>query len=413
MQSHRHQALVETYANTLPHLLAASTATFTRLPMREAHVATTHRSKSPPKIPMPWRALRTVHVRRDRCGMVVGILLMHTVLLVTGCAKHGQLYSPAWPAFVQVPWEDPPPPPPHPAIASLPTEREWGQWKEVTTPRSVCRGKGKARRCKKVPPTAVDVGNAKSLVTPTIAHNKHGTSSDIHYEIDLDTSRTYTVLTSPSEPTYLFFPPGEVMGVDLLLNTQAWEISYGASTREPAERRAFLAVRPKAPDQSQRVLMVFESGFPLSLRFQSQERPGMLSVTWDAPARAKPPPPPSPETVPPVFNNATAYAGYTMTLEGNVQMPPPWFPTAVLDDGRNTLVKFRSIDGVPVPVVSAIQANGKPAVRQSRLYVRREHGAWMWMQGLSPAWVLQDSGGSIVKIVRQVPASIMEETHAQ
>ena len=338
------------------------------------------------------------------------VLAVVGLLLATGCAKHA-MYTPAWPAYLQVPWEEPPPPPlppPHPAIASLPHPGEWGMWREVVPPTRSCRGKGKQRRCKKIAPTAVDVGNAKSLVTPTIAYNKHGTSSDIRYPLDLSPGRTYAIVTSPSEPTYLFFPRGEAMGIDLLLDPLAWEVSYGTSAPDAPERQAFLAVRPKEAGQKARVIMVFQSGFPLSLLFTSQERPGMLSVTWDIPDTAKPPPQPSPEKIPPTFNNGAAYAGYVMTLEGKVKQPPPWFPEAVLDDGKNTLIKFRSIDGVAVPVVKAIQANGKPALRQSRLYVRQEHGAWMWVQGLSPAIFLEDSAGSKVKVVRQVPRLPME-----
>ena len=83
---------------------------------------------------------------------------------------------------------------------------------------------------------------------------------------------------------------------------------------------------------------------------------------------------------------------------------PPCVPEAVLDDGRNTLLKCRgTLKGTRVPLVSGVEQNGSLALVQSRWYVRPEHGAWLYVQGLHPALQLQDAQGLKVKVVRPSP----------
>ena len=54
-------------------------------------------------------------------------------------------------------------------------------------------------------------------------------------------------------------------------------------------------------------------------------------------------------------------------------------------------------------MVQGLQQTGKPALVQSRLYVRPEHGTWLYVQGLWPALQLQDGAGVRVEAVRQAP----------
>ena len=56
-----------------------------------------------------------------------------------------------------------------------------------------------------------------------------------------------------------------------------------------------------------------------------------------------------------------------------------------------------------MPVVSGVQQNGSLALVQSRWYVRPEHGAWLYVQGLWPALQLKDAQGLRVRVVRQAP----------
>ena len=65
-----------------------------------------------------------------------------------------------------------------------------------------------------------------------------------------------------------------------------------------------------------------------------------------------------------------------------------------MDDGKNTLLRFRgTLEGIRLPVISGVQQNGSLALVQSRWYVRPEHGAWLYVQGLWPALQLQDAQG--------------------
>ena len=115
----------------------------------------------------------------------------------------------------------------------------------------------------------------------------------------------------------------------------------------------------------------------------------MLSVTWDIPALA-----PVPRAGPAARwingpHSLTAqqvYTGYTLDADSNPTTVPPWLPEIVLDDGKNTLLRFRgTLEGIRLPVVSGVQQNGSLALVHSRWYVRPEHGAWLYVQGLQPA----------------------------
>jgi len=63
-----------------------------------------------------------------------------------------------------------------------------------------------------------------------------------------------------------------------------------------------------------------------------------------------------------------------------------------------------------MPVVQGIQQTGKPALVQSRFYVRLDHGAWLYVQGLWHALQLHDGAGMRVKIVRTAPNTTPQET---
>ncbi len=175
------------------------------------------------------------------------------------------------------------------------------------------------------------------------------------------------------------------MAAKVLLNPEAWEVTYGKSGAEGA-RREVVALRPVQAPQTARALLVLQSGLTIHLKLLAHTKPGMLSVTWDIPALTPVTSASAPLPVdqrPPQFDSAHAYAGYTLEADDNPTRRPPWLPEAVLDDGRNTLLKFRgTLDGVRVPVVSGVQQNGSLALVHSRWYVRPEHGAWLYRPGL-------------------------------
>ena len=301
----------------------------------------------------------------------------------------------------------------HPAIALLPPAEEWALWKPYSPPVApTCTGKGKKRTCTDTAPSAVDAANAGAVVKPTAQHTAGGTSAQTRYPYDRQKARIYEVHTSPGEATYLLLPQDERLAAKVLLNPEAWEVTYGTSGAEGA-RREVVALRPVQAPQTARALLVLQSGLTIHLKLLAHTKPGMLSVTWDIPALTPVTPARAPLPVdqrPPQFDSAHAYAGYTLEADDNPTRTPPWLPEAVLDDGRNTLLKFRgTLEGIRVPVVSGVQQNGSLALVHSRWYVRPEHGAWLYVQGVHPALQLTDAQGLSVRVVRQVPPATVAE----
>jgi len=174
-----------------------------------------------------------------------------------------------------------------------------------------------------------------------------------------------------------------------------------------------VVVRPTAAPLRARAVLILQSGVAIHLQLLARTQAGMLSVSWDISAlRPVVPPPPTPDQLPPRFDRNRTYEGYTITVEGKKTPAPPWLPVAVVDDGDNTLVKFPgTLQGIRIPVVQGIQQTGEPALVQSRLYVRPDQGAWLYVQGLWPALRLTDAAGIKVKVVRDVP-KLTEVSHA-
>lgn len=336
-----------------------------------------------------------------------------------GCASLE--YPPAVPAHLVAPQPVPYTPPltcyvPQASLALLPvrlpaqltppTADEWRKlWRVQAIPKTVCRGKGKQRKCTTTVPNAVDQANTDAAVRPTERNTKLGQSAQVHYALDPRNEKVYQVVTSPEEFTYFILPPGEKLALKLLIDDMdSWEVRYGSHNE-------IIAVRPLTTPQRVRTLLGLQSGVAIHLDLVAQERRGMLSVTWELPTAGVPPPPP-PDQIPPTFDNALAYTGYVIAVDGKT--PPPWLPEGVVDDGKNTLIRFPGLgEGMRLPIASGIQQNGKPALVQSRLYIRREHGAWLYVQGLWPALELTDAAGMKVKITRQSPnAPTTEVTYA-
>jgi type IV secretory pathway VirB9-like protein len=338
--------------------------------------------------------------------------------VLAGCTL-GEHYPPAVPvaeefrspAPVAVP-EAPPPVVEHPAVRQLPTEDEWPLWKPYTPPPpKVCTGKGKKRRCVQPKPSAIDTANAGAVLKPTAQHTAHGTSAQTTYPFDRHTARIYEVHTSPEEATSLLLPQDERLAAKVLLNPEAWEVTYGTSGAEGA-RREVVALRPVHAPQTARALLVLHSGLTIHIKLLALQRPGMLSVTWDIPART----PVALQTQvpldqrPPVLHAQQVYTGYTLETDRNPTRVPPWLPELVLDDGTHTLLRFRGmLEGIRLPVISGVQQHGHLALVHSRWYVRPEHGAWLFVQGVHPALDLQDAQGLRVRVVRQVPPATVAE----
>ena len=129
----------------------------------------------------------------------------------------------------------------------------------------------------------------------------------MRYPYDPHSERTYEVVTSPTEATYLLMPEDERQAIRLVLNPLQWEVSNGKNGAE-GTRREVVVIRPLEVPLSARSMLIFQSGLTISLKLIAQERPGMLSVTWDVP-ETKPVLPEVPiDKQPPRFDRALAYS---------------------------------------------------------------------------------------------------------
>jgi len=327
-------------------------------------------------------------------------------------------YPPAFPADLEVPWATnkmarqvlesrltcPPWHPWHPLLSMIPVGEDWSLWETVRPAKQVCTGKGKARKCRPIKEDAVTQANQGALVRATPAHTKAGLSAQTRYPLDTWRAAIYEIVTSPDEATYVIMPEGERLSMRLVVNPYQWEVAYGESKGDT--RTESMVVKPVTAPLVARGMLVFQSGLRLHLKLVARKQPGMLSVSWDLPPQ--PPPPPPPQVLPPEFNKDRAYANYTLELDG--KQKPPWYPVGAVDDGKNTMIKFPTqFDGIRMPVVQGIQQNGSPALVQSRLYQRPEHGAWLYVQGLWPALSVRDAAGITVKVVRHTPRTLTLE----
>jgi hypothetical protein len=258
--------------------------------------------------------------------------------------------------------------------------------------------------------SVVEAANVTALVKPSHVHTLYGQSILVRYPLLLGGLKIYAIETSPQEFTRLLLPPGEHRAANLHLHPNEWVVEYEPS--EEDSRQEVISIRPKAANLRARDMLILASGYPIYLSLTSKEEPGMLSVTWTMPQMPKEGEGAvALDQTPPRFQRRRAYTGYNVILEGKDQLRPPWMPSVVVDDGMNTLVQFAaSLEGQQMPAVVGLDQTGKPVIVASRLYVHREQATigqasfWLYIQGLHPAFLLKDSAGLTVRVVRQVPS---------
>jgi Conjugal transfer protein len=342
------------------------------------------------------------------CRVRTATLGLLSTCLLASCVKD-DVYPPAVPATRQEQvWNASTVslPPPTTRTSLVPPDEEWSKWRPYLPPRKVCTGTGKKRTCQSLTPNAVDRANLQALVKPSHVHTLHGQSVLVRYPLSLLGFKVYRIETSPSEFTSLILPPGEKPLAELMLNPKEWVVHYNEPAVEQAEHQ-LIKVKPLSVGVKGRDMLMTTSGYPIYLDFVSYDRPGMLSVTWDLPPRTGPPPPPPMDQRPPKFDHSREYTGYALIVEGKKKLTPPWMPKAVMDDGKNTLVRFgASLEGQRMPVVMGLDQQGKDRLVASRLYVhpdKKDDGYFLLIGQLHPAFRLKDSSGQTLKVVRQPP----------
>lgn len=350
------------------------------------------------------------------------LVLLLSAWLLASCSQQ-TTYPPALPqppTGADIPWGSdltPKRPPsssergkPVAPTSLVPPEEEWSTYRPYVPPRLVCQGKGKARRCTKVQPSVVDRANQGAFVKATSVHTMNGQSVLVRYPLVLGGLKVYQIDTSPQEFTRLLLPPGQHLVAKLRLHPKEWVVNYEKTEDEDETHQEVISIRPNdIVGLKGRDMLMLSSGYPIYLQLTSQERPGMLSVTWSMPERSTEPEAPPMDERPPKFNAGQAYTGYSYFLDGKTQVAPPWMPKLIVDDGHNTLVKFQTaLVGQRLPAVVGLDQAGNPVIVSSRLYARPEtpgqSGSWLFFQGLHPAFILKDAAGITVKVVRHAPA---------
>jgi Conjugal transfer protein len=357
------------------------------------------------------------------------LVLLFSAWLLASCSQQ-TTYPPALPQAptgADIPWGSdltPKRPPsssdrgkPVPPTSVVPPEEDWSGYRPYVPPRIVCQGKGARRRCTKVQPSVVDRANQGAFVKATSVHTMNGQSVLVRYPLVLGGLKVYHIETSPQEFTRLLLPPGQHLAAKLRLHPKEWIVNYEKTEEEDETHQEVISIRPNdIVGLKGRDMLLLSSGYPIYLHLTSRERPGMLSVTWSMPERTGEPEAPPMDERPPKFNANLAYTGYSYMLEGKTKVAPPWMPKLIVDDGHNTLVKFRtSLEGQRMPAVVGLDQAGKPILVSSRLYVhpdKQERGGyWLFFHGMHPAFILKDAAGITVKVVRQAPAQ--EVSYAQ
>lgn len=316
----------------------------------------------------------------------------------------------------------PPPPPVSPFADLLPPPEEWDSWKRAPTKRVCTRGKDGKRRCRTVTASIPEQAQIGALVRATLRHSAGSNSAQFEYTLDAHQrhKKIYEVICAVKSPCSLFLPRGEVLAAPLLLNTsesdaESWDMGEAAVIGTREDRRQVLVLRPRSAPQTVFNTLLFASGLTIRIKLLAVEDGGMLGVSWTRPA-AETPEVPVHER-PPKLHVDRLFANYSVEVKG--KEAPPWMPSAVLDDGSKTLIKFpEPLTYTAGPVVFGLTQRGGTQLVQSHMFVpprpQPGAGAWLVVQGLHPALVLKDSAGMAVRLVRgdaRVPSAPKGASH--
>lgn len=173
--------------------------------------------------------------------------------------------------------------------------------------------------------------------------------------------RVFEVRTAPLRVTCLTLGPDESVTAVAAGDTVRWQIAETASGEGPG-RRAHVLVKPLSRGLVTNLVLATSRRTYL-LRLSSgpaAEFDPAVAWTADALDPAPPAPPPSPPAPPPAAEATPAFgapldAAYRILVRGR---RPAWTPTAVLTDGRRTLIAVPEAAG-ETPGLFAISPQGE------------------------------------------------------
>jgi hypothetical protein len=234
------------------------------------------------------------------------------------------------------------------------------------------------------------------------------------YRFRWEPGKIYVIPTHPSTATRLYFPRGERVVTQVLLNTDkenGWEYISGPVGSEGYEQDVY-AFRPLTETTPAVTTGVdLESGRSIYFRLVVGKAP-MLAVTWDvrpiespdeervrsqnANAEREQPCPGSGMLMP--IELAQLHTGYKIEAKG----PVGFLPTQVFDDGRKTFIKFRPLGG-NMPTVFTYKASGERGLvyfTPYRVPNDPSRGLWYVIDQIWPKIELVGTDGQAVLLLR-------------
>jgi type IV secretory pathway VirB9-like protein len=207
-----------------------------------------------------------------------------------------------------------------------------------------------------------------------------------------------------TQPTYLLLPEGERLAAPLALNEQEWLYSL-VEMGQGDSRRETVVVQPLQPGLVLKTGVLFRSGLFFFLSLEPVAAGAWMAVEC---VLASPGGPVSPAPAlaggqAPQINLAYYDDQYTLSVLGKRPTPPPWMPSRVFSDDRNTFVAFPSRLGFThAPVAYGIQQDHARVLVEQQPYLHPDpqRGQLLMLKGLWPAIDLQDRAGQRVRIVR-------------
>ena len=256
-------------------------------------------------------------------------------------------------------------------------------------PKQECRGKGRKRTCRYILATVAEQAKQGALIKPARRYMDKGMSGKMRYPFTPGADPIYEIPVGVISPTYLILPPGKRSARVMKLHKEYWDASY-VQVGEGEHQHERIALVGLEEGYEAYTAIELQSGEALWLKLVTTHDAGLMSVTWDFPAPAKPDVLPIAQR-PPKINRERIHSDYVIEKQG--KHAPPWMPAGVFDDGTRTYVYFKeALTYTRAPAAFALDQKGEVNLTHSHLFVHEqhpEHGVYLMLQGLWPAFQIE------------------------
>ena len=328
----------------------------------------------------------------------------------TGRTEPGPILAPLVPAELPAPEAVPPLEAAREAFpvravpVVTPTDAEWQQFQHAKAPKEPEPP---------VEPPAKTISRANALATLSPSRQGYANDASVVQHYPYTPGTRYEIYTSPNAPTTILLPVGERLASPPMLNPDAWDVHILEAGEGP-ERQEAIILRPVSVGLDATIPLFTKSGLRFFCRVRSFEKTSMVAVSWMVPKRRPVlvaetpkdgPPHYRPVFQPPMIDRTRLFHGYSLDYDADHR--PPWVPTGVFDDGKQTVIQFAEpLDFTNAPVLAALHSDGVSGLIQYSPYSVPNHpekGFFYVAVGLWPRLELKGTDGYVVRIVRQSP----------